>query len=115
MEAAVASAVAGDVGRVRHANRQRGGPPDLAADLVAHEDRFAGHVAHGIVRPGRELVLAAVDRPAVSTSFGGDLEAEGRARDDVDPGGGRPLALAEHGHVLAAVLCEPAETVEELR
>ena len=45
-------------------------------------------VADRIIRPGGELVLAAVARPGVATAFGRGLEAEGRIRDDVDPGRG---------------------------
>ena len=58
-------------------------------------EHFAWPIADRIVRPGRQLVLATVDRPGIAAAFGGDLKAERGIGDDIDPGRRRRLALAE--------------------
>ncbi len=115
LEAAVALAVPDDVGPGLLANRQERRPPDEAGVLVAHVERLARGVADGIVRPGRELVLAAVDGPGGARARLRDLEAELRVRDHVEPGRRGPLPCAEHRDVLAAVRRESADAVRELR
>src|SRR6185503_8137662 len=76
--------------------------------------RLAGRVADGIVRPRGELVLAAVERPRVARARLGHLKAEARVRHDVDPGRRRAPALLENRDVLAPMVAEAAEAVEEL-
>ena len=114
LEAAVSGAVARDVGRVRAANRLRRRAPQLTAVVVADVERLARRIADRIVGPRRQLVLAAVPGPGVAGAGLGDLEPERRVGDDVEPRGGRRLARAEDDDVLAAVLVEPAQSVEEL-
>ena len=91
LEARVALPVPDDVRRGLLADRQRRRPPQLARLLVPDVDRLPRRVADRIVGPGRELVLAAVDRPRVPGPALGDLEAEARIRDHVDPRRRRPL------------------------
>src|SRR5262249_48946896 len=95
-------------------DRQERRAPQTAAVLVAHVDDLARLVADRIVRPGPELVLAAVERPRVPGARLRDLEAEPLVRDHVDPRRRRPVPLVEHDRVLAAVLDEAAEVVVEL-
>ncbi len=89
-------------------------PPDQTAILIPHIKSLAGCVADGIVRPGRELVLAAVHGPGVARARLGDLETEFRVRHHVDPGSRGPLPLAQNRDVFAAVRCESPQAVEEL-
>ena len=112
LEAAIALAVAGDIGRGLLANGERRGSPDIAILLVAQIDGLARRIDDRIVRPGRELILLAVDRPAVATALGGDLEAEGWIGDHIDPGRGRGLAPAEDRHIFPPVGAEAAQPVE---
>src|SRR5207247_2778249 len=114
LETAVALAVADDVRPRLLADREDRRAPQLAAFLVADVQGLARRIAHGIVRPRRELVLAAVDRPGVAAAGLGDLEAEARVRHHVDPRCRRPLALTQHRDVLAAVRRAAAEAVDDL-
>ena len=103
LEAAIALAMPGDIGRGLLADGERRRAPDIAVLLVAQIDGFARRIDDGIVRPGRELVLPAVDRPAVAAALGRDLEAEGWIGDHIDPGRGRGLAPAEDRHIFPSV------------
>ncbi len=76
LEAAVALTVAGDVGGLRVARRAHRRCPELVTVEIAHVERFAGPVGDRIVRPGGELVVAAVLGPGVAAAVGGNLEAE---------------------------------------
>ena len=76
LEPAVARAVMGDVGGILAADRQRRGTPQLAAVVIPNVDRLAGRIAHWIVGPWRELVLAAVPVPGVARPGLGDHESE---------------------------------------
>ena len=111
-EAAVSTAVAGDIGRGFVANGQRGGAPQFAGVIITQIERFAWTVGNGIVRPRRELVFAAVDGPCVAASLSRRLKAEGRIGDDVDPWRGRRLARAKNRHIFLAALGKSAEPVE---
>ncbi len=115
LEPAVPGAVTGDVGRLLAADRQRRRAPQLAGVVVADVDRLAHRVADGIVRPRRELVLAAVPRPGVAGARLGDLEPERRVGDDVQPRRRRRLSGAEDRDVLTPAVREAAEPVEELQ
>src|SRR5215470_7427127 len=75
------------------ADRQQGRSPYQAAILVADVDHLAGRVADRIVRPRRELVLVAVERPGVASTGFRHLESDLLVRDHIDPGSGRPVAL----------------------
>src|SRR6185369_3299137 len=55
-----------------------------------------------------------VERPAVATAFRRDLEAEGGVGHDIDPGRRRRRVLVEDRYVLAPILGEAADAVEEL-
>src|SRR4029450_11100635 len=74
-----------------------------------------GGVADRIVRPGRELVLAAVRAPRVARARLGDLEAELRVRHHVDPWSRGPLPLTEDRDVLATARRESPQAVPELQ
>src|SRR5207247_9838046 len=99
-------------GRLAGAGQRRSRP--RAALLIRDVQRLPRGIPDGIVGPGGELILAAVDRPRVPGARFGDLEPEAVIRDHVDPGGRRPLALAQDDHVLAAAVGKAAEAVEEL-
>ena len=64
-EAAVAEAVAGLV-RVGAGARTGQRRPDVAARLVPHVESLAMRIAHWIVRPRRQAMLAAVTRPCAA-------------------------------------------------
>ena len=95
LEAAVAEAVARDVGARGRGSAARSAVHRCAGVFIANVDRFARRVADRVVRPGRELVLAAVLRPGVAAALGRHLEAEARVGDHVDPGRRRACALLE--------------------
>ena len=114
LEAAVALAVSGDVLPGLLPNRQGRRPPERSPVFVADVEHLARPVADGVVRPGRELILATVARPRVAAALGRHLEAERGIGDHVDPGRRRPLPLAEDRHVLPPVVGEATEAVEEL-
>ena len=84
-ETAVSLSVRRRVRRGLLADRKCGRPPQSARLLVAHVDRFAGCVADGIIRPGRELVLLAVHGPGKAAALGRNLKAKCGIADDVDP------------------------------
>ncbi|MCY1390258.1 hypothetical protein D9M71_50740 [compost metagenome] len=112
-EAAVAEAMGAAIDTAV-ANRLGGGAPQVVAVLVADVENLAQRVRHRVVGPRRELVLAAVLGPGVSPALGGNLEAEGRVGDHVDPRRRGGPAMFEDGQVLAALADESAQTVEEL-
>ena len=114
LEPAVALAVPGDIGRGLVTDRQGRRSPQLAGVLVAQIDDLARPVGDRVVRPGRELVLAAVERPGVAAALDRDLEAERGVGDDIDPRRRRRPPGAEDRHILPSVLGESAEPVEEL-
>ena len=76
LEAAVAGSVPDDVRRVLPSDRAAPSGPTLAAVIVPQVDALAHRIADRVVRPRRQLVLAAVLRPGVSRPGLGDLEAE---------------------------------------
>ena len=113
LEAAVAAAVTCDIGRLGVADRKRRRAPDIAGLFVPQIEGLARRIADGIVRPGRELVLAAVGGPSIAAALGRGLEAECGIGDDVDPGRRRRLARPEYRHVFLASRRKSAEPVEE--
>src|SRR5438067_2329762 len=114
LEAAVALPMPHDVGPGLLADREQRRSPQRAALLIPDVQRLPRGIPDRIVGPGGELILAAVARPRVPGARFGDLEPEAVIRDHVDPGGRRPLALAQDDHVLAAAVGKAAEAVEEL-
>src|SRR5207247_11031171 len=88
--------------------------PQRAALFIPDVQRLPRGIPDRIVGPGGELILAAVARPRVPGARFGDLEPEAVIRDHVDPGGRRPLALAQADHVLPAAAGQAAEAVEAL-
>ena len=116
LEAAVALAVSGDIGaRPPRGSAARVGRPQLAGLFVAHVDHLAGRIADRIIRPRRQLIFAAVERPGVARARFGHLKAKRGIGDHVDPGRRRPLSLAENRHVFTAVGGETAQAIEELQ
>src|SRR5580693_6163797 len=101
LEPAVVPAVPCHIGSVVVADRQRGRAPQIAGIVVAQIEHLARAIADRIVRPGRQLVLAAVDRPGEAAAFRRYLEAEIRIGDDIDPGCGRGLPWPEDRDILA--------------
>src|SRR2546427_6075979 len=114
LEAAIALPMPRDVGPGLLTDREQRRSPQRAALLIPDVQRLPRGIPDRIVGPGGELILAAVDRPRVPGARFGDLEPEAVIRDPVDPGGRRPLALAQDDHVLAAAIGKATETVEEL-
>ena len=115
LEPAVPGTVTGDVRRLLAADRLGRRAPQLAAVVVPDVDRLAHRVADGVVGPRRELVLAAVPRPRVARPGLGDLEPERRVGDHVQPRRRGGLPGAEDRDVLAPVVGEATEPVEELQ
>src|SRR3954470_11485094 len=74
--------------------------------FVANVEHLARRVAHGIVGPRREAVLAAVPRPGEAPAGFGDQRAELGIREDVAPRRRCRLAWTETDHVLATVGAE---------
>ena len=87
------------VGRGQQRGCQR---KHFAAVQVLQQPVFKRGVAHGVVRPGGDLVHAAVAGPGVATTGFRHLETKGRIADDVDPGPGKALAASQLEPVLAA-------------
>ncbi len=114
LEAAVALAVPREIRRGFFADGEHGRSPDEAVVLISNVERLARRVADGIVRPRRELVLAAVHRPRVARARLRGLKPENTVGHHVDPGSGGPLARAQGRDVLTAVRRESPEAVEEL-
>src|SRR5262245_36220554 len=115
LEATVPSTMPSHVGPRLLSDRQQRGGPQPARVLVADIQDFARWIGDRIVRPRRQLVLAAVAAPGVAGTGFRQLEPEGGVRNHVDPRGGRPLALAQDRDVFAAVVDEAAQAVEELQ
>ena len=69
-EPAISPPMTRHIGPAVIADRQRGRAPQVAGDVVAQIERLARTIRDGVVRPGRELVLAAVDRPCGAAAFG---------------------------------------------
>ena len=114
-ENAVALTMPDDV-RLSLANRQRRGGPDGARIFIAQVDHFSRRIADGVVGPGRQTILAAVERPRAAATGFGDLKSKlDRIADDVGPGRGRPLFRAEQRDVFTSALMKSAEPVEESR
>ena len=76
LETAVPLTMSGNVSGGVVADGKCGRRPDISTVLVAHINGFTGAVANGVIRPGSELVLAAIERPCVAAALSGDLEAE---------------------------------------
>ena len=76
----------------------RRGVPDLARAQVLQQQQFAGRVGHRIVRPGGELMHAAVAGPGVTGAGFRHLRAEVGVRQHVDP---RPHGPGLGAHVEA--------------
>ena len=112
-EPAISAAMAGDISRRGVADRQRRRSPKVARVIVPQVERFARTIAHRIIRPRRDLIFAAVDRPCVAAALGSRLEAERRIGDDVDPGRRRRLARPKDRHILSSISREAAEPVEK--
>src|SRR5436309_1692525 len=94
-------------------HRPRRGRPHVAPLLVPEEEGFGGGVGHGVVREGREAVLAAVLRPRIRRARCRDHRAESWVGDDVDPGERRLLVPLEDDCVLAPAVGESARPIGE--
>ena len=113
LETAIPLAVANHIAGIIDSNRQGSRAPQFVRFIVPQIKYFAGRIADRIVRPGRQLVLAAVKAPGAATAQLRDRKTEFGIGDHVDPGCRCPLALVEHDHVFASVVGKPAEPVEE--
>ena len=113
-EPAVSPPVAGDVAARLVADGQGSRAPQGTSVVVVHIERLPRTIGDRIIRPGGELVLAAVHAPGGAAPFGRHLKAEGGIGHDVYPGGRRRLIRAEDRYIFPSVLSEAAETVEEL-
>ncbi len=61
------------------------GRPEMVGGWLVQVQHFAARVGDGIVRPGCQLVLAAVLGPGVAGASLGDDAAEAFVGDDIDP------------------------------
>src|SRR4030095_10105988 len=107
LEPRVALPMPDDVGRGLFTDRERRRPPQIPGLVVPDVDDLARRIADRIVRPGGELILAAIDRPRVPRTRLGDLEAEVPICDHVDPRRRGPPPLLEDRDVLASIVAEP--------
>src|SRR3990172_5624502 len=99
LEPAVSPPVAGHgAARLLAGGQGRGGPQGTSV-VVAHIERLPRAIGDRIVRPGGELVLAAVHGPGGAAAFGRHMKAEGGIGDDVYPGGRRRLTRAEDRYI----------------
>ena len=113
LEAAVAVAVAGNVGPAVPDRAAPSGSRDRRSFRREHRSPRR-RVCDRVVRPGRELVLAAVLRPGIAASLRRHLEAEAGIGDHVDPRRRRQPAGIEDRHIFPAILVKAAKAVEEL-
>src|ERR1700679_665702 len=114
LETGVPVSVTRDISRAIVSFGKGSWAPYVPGFVVAQVERLAPPIPDGVIRPRRQLILAAVDRPAIAAAFSRHLEAEGRIRNDVDPRRRRGLAWADHGHVFFSALREAPKPVEEL-
>ena len=61
LETAVTLTMPRDIGRSLFANGQCRGAPEFSAVFVANVEDFAWPVADGVVGPGADLILLAID------------------------------------------------------
>ena len=100
--------------RLRFANGRGRCGPDGSCVLIAQINDLAWRIAHGIVRPRRQPILAAVYRPGIARTRLSYLKSKiACVRNDVGPGRRRPLFCAEHDYVLATALMKTTQAVEE--
>ncbi|MNY56027.1 hypothetical protein D3C86_1920610 [compost metagenome] len=97
------------------ADRLGGGTPERAGLIVPYVNGLANGITDRIVRPGRDLVLAAITGPGVKATLARHLKAKALIGDNVDPGGGGRRAMVQHGHIFRAIARKPAEPIEELQ
>src|SRR5674476_753743 len=95
-------------------DRQRRGAPETAGLLIPKIESLARLISYWIVGPRRQLMLSTVHGPSVTAAFRGHQETEGRIGDHVDPRHWRQLPRAKDRHVVAAVLGEATQAIEEL-
>src|SRR4029453_13007802 len=106
LEPAVSPPMAGGVGARLVANWQRRRAPQGTSLVVVNIERLARTIGDRIVRPGGDLVLAAVEGPGGAAAFGPHPKAEAGVRDDVYPGGRRCLSRAEERYIFPSILGE---------
>ena len=115
LEAAVALPVPGDVrSRRPRGSAARSVPRARRSPRRARRASRPAGRSTGSLDQGVSWFSRLLHRPRVPGAGLRDLEPELGIGDDVDPGGRRPLPLAQDGHVLAAVVGKAAEPVEEL-
>ena len=86
-----------DLVRDSGSRRLRRRRPHGGRFFVANVERFARRIAHRVVGPRREAMLAAVPRPGETASGFRDQRAEVRIRQDVAPRGRCRLSRARGG------------------
>ena len=113
-EAAIAPAMARDIGAAWVTDRRRGRAEQRAAVVVADVEGMTAGILYGIVRPWRQRVFAAVRSPGEAGTVGRDLETEPSVGDDVYPRHRRRLSGAERHDILPAVVGEATQAIEKL-
>ena len=96
------------------ARDRREGRKRLPAGMIEDVNRFARPVGDRIVRPRRQLEIAAVATPGEGRAFGGGVESEGPVGYHVDPGMRRGALAAKPDDIVATIPVEPAEAVPRL-
>ena len=114
LKGGISKAVPGNI-CAKAPDRQRGWRPDMTAVQIMQIDRLARGVGHGVIRPGRDLVFAAVFRPDMPAAFGRDLKSKGRVGNDIDPRRRGGLAALQDGDVFAPVVRKSAGAVEKFK
>src|ERR1044072_1107435 len=100
--------------RVRLSDRQRRWRPQRAGVFVTDVNNFAGRIAHCVIGPRRQPVLMTVDGPGKAAP--GFRHQESKIRiigDDVTPGRGCRLSLAQRGYVFPTGVSKSAHAVEK--
>ena len=113
-EATVALAMPGYVGGIFLADGERGGRPDFAGGLIAEIESLAGRVHYMVVRPRRNLILMAIERPGKASAGLRHQEAKIGISDHVDPRLGGAQTFAQKYGIFAAIIGKAATTVEVL-
>ena len=87
--------------------------PDGDRFLVSQVEGFAGAVDYRIVRPRRDTMFAAVDRPGKAATAFGDQRAEGFVGQYVGPGRRGALSRCQPDHIFAPITREATILIEK--
>src|SRR5690348_5827256 len=81
--------------------------------VVADINRLTRGVGDRIVRPGRQLIFVAVQRPSKPGAGLRHEKPEPGIRNYVDPGSRRAQTFTENGDILAPIVRETTQAIEQ--